>query len=572
VAKRDPSQKQGLGGGCLFVFGLIFFAAGMIPGFLAFSSLWQWYQAGQWTPVSATIESSRLNASTSDGSTTYEVTGRFSYHFQDRDYSSKKIHFSGGSDNIGSYHQDTHALLQRHQRNGEPMTAWVNPDNPYQAVLIRDMRWGLFAFMMIFPLLFGGVGAVIMGVSILGAGRLREENRRQQAHPEEPWRWRPEWATGEINCESKGIMWFAIGFAVVWNLISAPLAFFLPEEIFEKGNTIAALGLIFPLVGIGLAVWAVRAFIRWRKFGKSALHMHQLPAPLGGQLKAELRCPTAIDARQMHFTLSNINKVTSGSGKNRSTRENVLWQDDCSVSLGSTSQHLGARVPVTFRLPADGRPSDESRTNNQVLWRLEANAEVPGVDFAAQFTVPVFDTGETFAAEAQQAIENHEENGDWTRTGVVVSLTPMGTRYYFAAARQPMMATIVSVFGLFFSAATFFLWREDAWFMAVVFGLFSVLSDYAALARWFKRHELMANRMRLRVRSGLFGLGSGKEYPSQVLKGIEVKAGMQSGSKRYWDLVAIREGESQLALGGNLASRRDSEALARHLRQSLGIR
>jgi hypothetical protein len=40
--------------------------------------------------------------------------------------------------------------------------------------------------------------------------------------------------------------------------------FFLPAEL-AKGNRLALIGLIFPFVGVGLLVWAVRATLRWRK-------------------------------------------------------------------------------------------------------------------------------------------------------------------------------------------------------------------------------------------------------------------------------------------------------------------
>ena len=571
VSKSALIENSGPGGGCLFVFGLVFFLAGMIPGYLAFSSLWQWYQASDWMPVAATIHSAHLSSSTSDGSTTYNVTGSFNYQFEQRDYSSERIHFGAGSDNIGSFHQDTYALLRRHRDSGEPITARVNPASPSEAVLIPDMRWGLFAFMMLFPLLFGGVGAVIMGASMVGANRSKDHSRRQQQHPEEPWRWRPEWATGEIHCQSKNAMWFAIAFALVWNLISAPLAFMLPEEVLDQGNYAAALGLVFPLVGLGLAIWAVRAVIRWRKFGRTSLHMHQLPAPLGGHLQAEMRCPRAIDARQIRFTLSCINKHSSGGGKNHSSKEKVLWQDETTVSLASGSRYMGAIVPVSFRLPAAGRASDDSNSSDEILWRLEARAEVPGVDFAARFTIPVFDTGEDFARVAEQATSSADRAGDWKRTGVVVSLTPMGTRYYFPAARQPMMAGSVTLFGLIFSGATVFLLLEEAWVMTTGFGLVSLLLDYAALALWFKRHELLANRIRLRVRSGLMTLGQGREYDTRSLNAIEISTGAQLGNKQFWDLQATRDSATPIPLASNLAARGDSEALARHLAQSLGI-
>ena len=46
-------------------------------------------------------------------------------------------------------------------------------------------------------------------------------------------------------------------FAVVWTLISAPLLFFIPRELERK--PIAAIGFLFPIIGIGLLSWATHA-------------------------------------------------------------------------------------------------------------------------------------------------------------------------------------------------------------------------------------------------------------------------------------------------------------------------
>ena len=47
--------------------------------------------------------------------------------------------------------------------------------------------------------------------------RSREAARLRELHPDEPWRWRPEWATGRIRCDTgvrAATLW---GFGSVWN-------------------------------------------------------------------------------------------------------------------------------------------------------------------------------------------------------------------------------------------------------------------------------------------------------------------------------------------------------------------
>ena len=78
---------------------------------------------------------------------------------------------------------------------------------------------------------------------------------------------RPEWASGQIVSSEKTKMIFAIAFTFFWCVVSLPLVFFLPAEIYEKGNTIALVGLVFPAVGIGLLIWAARLVGRFWKFG-----------------------------------------------------------------------------------------------------------------------------------------------------------------------------------------------------------------------------------------------------------------------------------------------------------------
>ncbi|HEU4401837.1 MAG TPA: hypothetical protein VFT43_07000, partial [Candidatus Polarisedimenticolia bacterium] len=54
-------------------------------------------------------------------------------------------------------------------------------------------------------------------------------------------------------------------FALLWNLLSAPSAWFAVREAIEKGNRLAWIVLIFPLAGVALVAGALRTTLRWRK-------------------------------------------------------------------------------------------------------------------------------------------------------------------------------------------------------------------------------------------------------------------------------------------------------------------
>jgi hypothetical protein len=85
------------------------------------------------------------------------------------------------------------------------------------------------AFLMIFALVFGGVG---FGVIFGGRWGLKEEEKKKQfqaAHPDTPWMWREDWACGHIQSSTKSSTVAAWGFAILWNLISSPILFVFPR-------------------------------------------------------------------------------------------------------------------------------------------------------------------------------------------------------------------------------------------------------------------------------------------------------------------------------------------------------
>ncbi len=86
--------------------------------------------------------------------------------------------------------------------------------------------------------------------------------------------------------------------------------------------------------------------------------------------------------------LSSVHRYRSGSGKNRSTHQDVLWQKSYRVALDRS----GPGIPIAFQVPYDCEPTDDGDSDNQRIWKLEVKAEVLGVDYHVEFEVPVFRT------------------------------------------------------------------------------------------------------------------------------------------------------------------------------------
>jgi len=208
--------------------------------------------------------------------------------------------------------------------------------------------------------------------------------------------WRADWAAGRIVSSTKNTMLTLLAIAFFWNLITLPMWLVLPGEIIDKGHWVALLGLCFPAVGLLLAVAAVLAFLRWRKFGQSVLLMASVPGVIGGRLAGVIQTSAKIRPEGgFHLHLRCIRRVTTGSGKQQSTVEKTLWEEEQLVTheLLEDQAEISA-IPVEFPIPFACHPSDGRNSNDQTLWRLTARAAVPGIDYAATFEVPVFKTAD----------------------------------------------------------------------------------------------------------------------------------------------------------------------------------
>ena len=174
-----------------------------------------------------------------------------------------------------------------------------------------------------------------------------------KAHPDSPWMWKADWAAGRIVSSAQKTMLAALTIALFWNMVTAPLWFVLPGEILDKGNRWALLGLIFPAIGLLLAGWAIVSILRWRKFGQSVLQMAFVPGVIGGQLAGVIRTSAKVRPEDgFHLRLRCVRRITTGSGKQRSTSESILWEEERIVMHELLEdQAEQSAIPVEFQIP-----------------------------------------------------------------------------------------------------------------------------------------------------------------------------------------------------------------------------
>jgi hypothetical protein len=438
-----------------------------------------------------------------------------------------------------------------------------------RAASLRD--WGQAGFLSVFALTFGGVGIGGMVTVLRGRRSAEAALAREAQYPEAPWLWREDWAARRITDASAAEMGFAWAFAILWNLIGVPGAVLAVRAALREGNRAALVALLFPAVGAGLLVWAVRVTIRRRRYGTSVLELDTLPAVVGHALEGTLHTPAGLRPPEgLRVALSCIRRVTSGSGRNRSTSERILWQEEQRTGASATG------VPVAFVIPADAAPSGPVRGEDRTLWRLEVSAEVPGVDYAATFEVPVFRTADSALprTETEQAVAARAAvPADYRQpvgSRILVSRTRRGTEIYFPPARNPGMAASLTVFTLIWAGA---IWATIAFdaplIFPIIFGGFGALLVFLVMDQWVGVARVTADRDGVTIAKGWLVARRERTLRAAEVADVTTKIGSQAGRTAYYDVTIVTTAGKRVTAGGGIPDKREAEWLAAAVQAAL---
>jgi hypothetical protein len=480
--------------------------AGIGVGFLVLSiipTLYEWRQMSDWHVTQATVTSASLQSHQGDDSTTYEATGNYQYRVDGINYNSSRLGISSGADNIGDWHQQMDGTLRNSLREHTPLPVYYNPDQPDQAIVDRQPRWGLLGFKMIFVLTFGGFGVGLLWWSRKNHDKIIDT----PLAGEKPWLGHKDWASATIYSGAKMTHYVSWAFALFWNLLSTPLVFALPEEL-EKGNTAILLGLAFPLVGVWLIVLAIRATRRWRSIGPTPLTLDPYPGSIGGQVGGTIE--TNIRHQRGHqfpVTLSCLYSYVSGSGKNRSRSEKVKWQAQGFAQVEPMGR--GSRLKFCFDVPED-LPESQHKEETYHLWRLNLKSEGLSADLDRNFELPVFSTAENSRLVRVDS-SNHplaQEKRDAQIESVMdMRQIPGGLELFFPRGRNAKMKMAWLVFGIVFFGAGMGASVAGAPLMfPVVFGLFGGGMAVAALYGLLNSLSVRIGRDGVHSRRKLIGL------------------------------------------------------------------
>ncbi|MFZ3371095.1 MAG: HEAT repeat domain-containing protein [Candidatus Sulfotelmatobacter sp.] len=442
--------------------------------------------------------------------------------------------------------------------------------------------------------IFALIGGGVIYAGIYGNRKLREQAAAEVSNPKSPWLWRKDWAASRAESKNRNSAFGLWAAAIFVNGLVFTLAVSVVPQLLRTSDPKAFFPLAFCVVGVILASAAIKASIRRKRFGQTYFEFASLPFSPGRTLKGTIHLRFNTDARHgIDLSLSCVRQVITGGGKNRSTLQSVLWQTDKNVPQASLAHGLmgDAVIPVEFSIPSDAYESNHDDPNDQVLWLLHAQADVPGVDYSDDFEIPVFrltpssasaaEPTPIFLSGAQGATAPPAFQSDASDVAapqnpkVVVSAGMDGsTEFYFPAFRNPSQVLVLFFFTVVWTAIVYFLAHSKApLFFTVVFGLFEILLLYGLIHSTLVSFRIQAGNGRIVRRRALFGIGEAREFPfSDIAQILPVTKAQQPGTPASYSLRLQMKNGEKATLADMIDNRQEARWVAAQLEKLAGLK
>jgi hypothetical protein len=386
VAKSKKTKPPtALGFGCAALFAIPFASVGIFMGYEVIRTLVEHLAMQRWVQTPAVITRADLETQAGEG-LTYTAVAEYQYEFGGQQHHGSRVGLSRGSDNVGNFHQRVHAELKAHQTNGQPFRCFVNPAQPDQSILYRDLRWEMIAFYDVFVLTFGGIGIGMFLACVFGWRRERRRAALAVQYPGQPWLWRDDWAANQIEPTGKYSFARVAAITLFWNVASAPLWWLLPLQI-AHGNYSALWAMPLPAIGailIFVSIWIWRCD---RRIGCCSFRMTTPQGVIGNELSGVIETNRHVECDQFQVLLICEKKVSDG--EDSTTIEVARNEQTVLNQQADTWGDGGTSIPVRFEVPAGCRPTGEA-DDGTIQWTLSATSEDPSARFKVEFHVPVF--------------------------------------------------------------------------------------------------------------------------------------------------------------------------------------
>lgn len=416
-----------------------------------------------------------------------------------------------------------------------------------------------------FVALIFGISAKKMALATAGPKSAAPETS------EKPWLKRKDWAAGRITAGARKSVLLLWVFVIFWLAFSAVIFLLVVPPEWQRGNHAALIALIFPLVGLAVLIFAVNTTLAWRRYGQSAFEMAAMPGALGGTLEGMIQVNARLRPEHgLHLRLSCLRRTTSGTGKNRTTTEKILWQDEKWLRPDLPQTDLDATgIPVYFKLPAD-QPESTTSQGDGIHWKLEASAKVRGPNYHATFEVPVFKVPET-PTPGDDPTAPYQMSLDEIRQQIhsrvqVNDMADGGKGFVFPAGRNPGFASGATAFLIIWTVVIVFLiWKQAPFIFPLLFGAFDLLMIVFTFDLWFRRSRVVATPEQVQIENTWLGFKKQHTLKISEVASIATDVGATAGHTAYYDLkIRTRDGR-EVTAAKNLGSKPEADWLVRQL-------
>jgi hypothetical protein len=447
----------------------------------------------------------------------------------------------------------------------------------------------------IFASVFAIIGGGLIFGSLYGYSQQKEQARRESANPASPWLWRRDWAVGRVESKnrSSAIGWWIA--AILVNMLSLPL--FLGS--ISKGLSTQDPTYIIPaaveLIGLLVLFGALRATVRYERFGKTYFEMASLPFSPGNRLAGAIHIHLDTDVHHgVDLTLSCTRNVVTGSGKERSVHKMPLWEEPKNVPPTSLARGpLDTIIPVEFTIPADALQTDHDDPNDQIQWSLKVTANVPGVNYSDEFELPVFYTAQSpkalapsgqanpsFEMPSQTATpsETSAEVPEPERHRVAVTESPQGLQFYFRAGRNLFRAVLFVVLaagcGSLLYAMLRMSQRQPIFALGIV-GLLTFVLTLASIHTAFTSTRIVVGSGVISWRHSVLGIGRSRQLQivdvASILAVTSIQQASSSGSTLYSLRLQTKSGQNH-TLVDEIESRQEARWIVSEIEKRAGLR
>ena len=334
-----------------FLFAVPFGGVGAFATYGIYKMIYDGVRAKEWVRVKA------------------EVTGDadYRYTFKGATYPGDRLGtmpFNGSSD-VDDFDDRVGSLFAQAREEKKPITVYVNPENPAESMVDRQIRWGLMLFFVPFALAFGGVGvgALVAIFFILRGDRKATKKDRAAAAA----------AASAVAQQSSGAGFLWV-FAFFWNAIAFPIAALTVPDIIRTGEWIGLFVLLFPLVGVGLLWAAIAATVQRFRRGRARIHLASEAIRVGGAVQGHVAYSGGVKVGEL-FVVRLVCLRHFGAAIEEDS-VSTHWNRLLDARAEKEGEGEAVRVPFRIEIPAGAPPTtpDDDEAVHYT-WQLEVKPQ-----------------------------------------------------------------------------------------------------------------------------------------------------------------------------------------------------